>query len=148
MVLKWGKKKKKKIGNRKWVSLLSASACRHCSEGQNLWPWMPLCNSHEKENKLSTATCRPVTILLCGSITGTNSTNTLHSSSIIHQWVSERIRDPRGWRDGEWLNAFPNSELLFSFCRWDAEGKGNKVTLAHMTRPEVTSNFLNTISKK
>lgn len=94
---------------------------------------MPLCNLHKEEDKLSTATCRPVTILLCGTITGTNSTNTVHSFSVIHQWVSESIRDPRGWRDGEWLNTFPNTKLLFSFCRWDAEGKGTEVTLAHTT---------------
>lgn len=65
----------------------------------------------------------------------------------IHQCISESVRVPREWRDGEWLNAFSNSKLLFSFYGCEAEAKGTRVTLAHTTGPEVTSNFLNTIPK-
>lgn len=62
-----------------------------------------------------------------------------------HLSMDLRERVPRGWRNREWLNAFPNGKALFSFYRWEAEGKGTWVTLAHTTRPEATSNFLNTV---
>lgn len=63
------------------------------------------------------------------------------------QQLSESIRVPREWGDGEWLSTFSNSTVLFSLYWWEAEAKGTWVTLGHTTGPEVTSDFLNTIPK-
>lgn len=138
---------RKGLGVENESTFFAASTCRHWSEGQNLWLWLPLCNLCKKEEKLSSATHRLVMVLPSGAIIGINYTITLHSSSIIYQWVSESVAVPREWRDVEWVNTVFSGKVLLSFYTCGAEAKGTWMTLAHTTGPEVTSNFLNTIPK-